>query len=263
MSSPESPGTLPVSITPSPQSTDPSLLMPTLTIPSTPTRDALTPTPQPLATVPGPLAQLVAQGPTDQKVIALTFDAGADRGHAAAILSTLEQMNVPSTFGMTGLWAAENPDLLRRIVADGHQIMNHTNDHQSFTGLSTNSPPLTRAERLDELATADAIFTLLLGHSTKPFFRPPYGDYNTSVLTDAFAAGYFEVVNWTVDSGGWRGWDAARILTHCENSATPGAIYAFHIGSQSQDYAALPALIVYLSGQGYRFTTIAGLLAGH
>lgn len=263
MSSPESTGTRPVSITPSPRSTEPPLLMPTVTIPSVPTRDAMSPTPQPLATVPGPLAQLVAQGPTDQKVVALTFDAGADRGHAAAILSTLEQLNAPSTFGMTGLWAEANPDLMRRIVADGHQIMNHTNDHQSFTGLSTNSPPLTRTERLQELATADAIFSPFLNHSTKPFFRPPYGDYDESVLTDAFAAGYFEVVNWTVDSGGWRGWDAAKILTHCENSATPGAIYAFHIGSQSEDYAALPALIGYLSGQGYRFTTLAGLLAGH
>ena len=69
--------------------------------------------------------------------MALTFDAGADRGHAEQILDTLANYGVVASFGLTGHWAKENPDLVERMVAEGHMLFNHTYSHRSFTGFST------------------------------------------------------------------------------------------------------------------------------
>lgn len=69
--------------------------------------------------------------------VALTFDAGADRGYAEAILDTLDEYGIKASFGITGHWAEENPDLVARMVEDGHMVFNHTWTHRSFTGFST------------------------------------------------------------------------------------------------------------------------------
>src|SRR5579859_3770552 len=91
--------------------------------------------------------RVVSIGPSSTHAVALTFDAGADRGYAARILQTLEHERVHASFGMTGLWAIANPDLLRRMVRDGDQLINHTYDHRSFTGVSTKTLPLSAAQR--------------------------------------------------------------------------------------------------------------------
>src|SRR5436190_5268145 len=78
----------------------------------------------------------ISRGPADCNAVALTFDAGADRGYAEQILDILHQEQVPASFGMTGLWASQNPDLIQRMVEDGHEFINHTWDHRSFTGFS-------------------------------------------------------------------------------------------------------------------------------
>src|SRR5690606_33655847 len=80
---------------------------------------------------------------TSERVIALTFDAGSDRGYAPMILDVLKQEGIRATFGMTGSWAEQNPDLILRIVNEGHMMMNHTWSHRSFTGQSAANPLLT------------------------------------------------------------------------------------------------------------------------
>ena len=110
---------------------------------------------------------------------------------------------------------------------------------------------LTRAERFSELDRTEDIVKQVTGKSTKPFFRPPYGDYDASVNTDVGLNGYAYNVLWTVDSRGWMGLSAAEITQRCLSMAEPGAIYIFHVGSASQDAAALPAIISGLRAQGY------------
>jgi peptidoglycan/xylan/chitin deacetylase (PgdA/CDA1 family) len=117
-------------------------------------------------------------------------------------------------------------------------------------------------ERLDQLARTDAVLTRVTGHSTQPWFRPPYGDYDASVNRDVAAAGYRYNVLWTVDSLGWQGLSPAAISARCLQRAEPGAIYLFHVGAASQDAAALPAIIAGLREQGYAFGTVADLLEG-
>lgn len=214
-----------------------------------------------LTLAPAPRAQTVSVGSTQQHVVALTFDAGADRGYAPRILQTLEADHVRATFGMTGLWAERNPDLVRRMARDHDAFINHTYDHRSFTGLSTQSAPLTVQQRTWEIERADREIVRLTGHSARPYFRPPYGDYDAATLTLVRKLGYRYSIMWTVDSGGWEGISVASILQRCLSGVRPGAILLMHVGIQSQDGIALRSLIADLKHRGYHFATIPQLLS--
>lgn len=217
-----------------------------------------TPTPaRPRTTGP---AQVIDRGVTTRRSVALTFDAGADRGYAEAILNELRRQRVRASFGMTGVWAQANPDLVQRMAAEGHQLMNHSYDHDSFTGLSTGRRAQTPAQRVWQLQTTEAIINELTGASTLPYFRSPYGDTDASVLRDIGANGYGYNVLWTVDSRGWLHYTAGQIIQRCLAQAAPGAIYVMHVGIQSQDGPALPQIINGLREQGYSFETIDQIL---
>jgi peptidoglycan/xylan/chitin deacetylase (PgdA/CDA1 family) len=189
-------------------------------------------------------------------LVALTFDAGADRGYAEDILDRLAEDHVPASFGITGAWARANPELVRRMAADGHLVINHTLDHRSFTGLSDSLGGLSAAARRAELEQADAIIAPLIGHSTRPFYRLPYGDDDARVAADVAQDGYTRKVGWTVDSLGWRGLLAQDIIARCLKLAAPRAIYVLHVGRESQDGPALPQLIAGLRERGFAFARV-------
>lgn len=231
----------------------------TTTTTATTTTATTTPTTLPTTASPAGPSALVRTLPGVGHAVSLSFDAGSDRGHAALILDTLAAEGITASFGLTGDWAAANDDLVARIAAEGHTIVNHTANHRSFTGLSTGSAPLSPAARLAELQEADDIIAAVTGHTTKPWFRPPYGDYDTSVLADVGAAGYAYTVLWALDSGGWRGWDADTITANCLANASDGAIVLFHVGASSQDAQALPAVIAGLRAAGYDFVPLTAI----
>jgi peptidoglycan/xylan/chitin deacetylase (PgdA/CDA1 family) len=199
--------------------------------------------------------RIVRQFDTSEAVIALTFDAGADRGYAEQILDTLAGRDVKASFGMTGIWAEQNPDLVQRIYAEGHHFINHSWDHPHF-------PAISSAERVDQLARTDNLVYELTGARTKPYFRPPYGEYNADVLADLAANGYTWMIMWTVDTLGWNGYSASQISERVLAGAAPGAIMLMHVGAASQDAAALPGMIDRLRARGYRFATVEELLTG-
>jgi peptidoglycan-N-acetylglucosamine deacetylase len=253
--------------TPTPTPTDvvPTIPADTPTVIPTP---APTPTPEPEPTVvpPPPAtpvteARVVYRGNPARRTVALTFDAGADTGFTADILATLRRERVRASFGLTGAWAARNPDLVRAMAADGHTFINHSYDHPSFTGFSTGMRPLTRDERLLQLSRTETTVRRLTFRSTLPYFRPPYGDLDPSVLRDVGSAGYDTVVMWTVDTFGWRGASANEIIRRSLDLAEPGAIYVLHVGAESQDGPALQGIIDGLRAEGYSFGTIDEVLA--
>ena len=205
-------------------------------------------------------AVVIDRGVVSRRSVALTFDAGADRGYAELILNVLRDYGVRASFGMTGLWARQNPDLVWRMAAEGHRFINHTWDHGSFTGLSTGTRALSRAERWSQLDRTENLLVELTGQSSRPFFRSPYGDVDASVQRDIAPRGYAYNVLWTVDSGGWRGIPARSIVDICLRGARPGAIYVMHVGAAAQDGPALAAVIEGLSAAGYDFETIEEIL---
>ena len=211
--------------------------------------------------VDGPRSVAMARGDGTRRCVALTFDAGADGGRTTAVLDTLAAEHITASFGVTGQWAEANPALLRRMVADGHLLINHTYSHASFTGLSTGAQPLTRAQRWAELDRTEAIIERITGVSSRPYFRPPYGDLDASVLADVGARGYAVTAMWSVDSLGWNGLPGPQITDRVLRLATPGAILIFHVGEASADAQALPAIVGGLRTRGYDFVSVAGLIA--
>lgn len=233
-------------------------------------KPAKTPVPGPTARPEPPepddpsVSQVISQGSSGRREVALTFDAGADRGFAEEILDTLADYGVVASFGITGHWAEENPDLVKRMVKDGHMIFNHTWSHRSWTGFSTadwDAGVLTSAERAQELTdTANVISELTDGYDTAPYFRPPYGDIDDGVLADLADAGYTITVMWSCDSFGWNGATTEEIVGRCGVDTPPGAIILLHVGAQSADANALPALIEAIQSQDLEIVTIEDLL---
>ena len=256
-------GNAPPSPSPSPAASATHTPAPTQTRASTSTASpADTPTVAPAATPAPPpeRAVVVRQGTSGRRSVALTFDAGSDSGYTRDILQTLREKGVRASFCITGRWAEAYPDELLAIAAEGHVLVNHSYDHRSFTGVSTGEPPLTPEERRLEFTRTETTVYRITNRSTQPYFRPPYGDTDATMQSDAAAAGYGYIVMWTVDSFGWNHASADQITSRVLSQAAPGAIVIMHVGSESQDAAALPAVIDGLAAQGYAFETIDELL---
>jgi peptidoglycan-N-acetylglucosamine deacetylase len=163
---------------------------------------------------------------------------------------------------MTGLWAQQNPDLVRRMVAEGHQLINHTWDHASLTGANTGMPPLTADQVAQELGdTASLVRDLTGGYDMAPYFRPPYGDYDATSLGYVYDNGYYLTIWWTCDTHGWAGWGSQQIIDYCTTNIKENEILLLHVGAAAAgDFEALPGLIQFFRDQGYAFVTVEQML---
>jgi peptidoglycan/xylan/chitin deacetylase (PgdA/CDA1 family) len=194
--------------------------------------------------------------PTNQRVVALTFDAGADDGGAPKILAALARGRATATFFMTGRWAQLYPQWARRIAAR-YPIANHTYNHLDLLGLSLQ-------EVKGEVLMAAAAIRRATGRPPVPLFRFPYGSSDASRLALVNHLGY-TVLGWTVDTLGWEGTSmeqsvasvTSRALAHLE----PGEIILMHTGANPNDHStldadALPGIIKAIRARGYRFVTL-------
>jgi peptidoglycan-N-acetylglucosamine deacetylase len=209
------------------------------------------------------LSRVYERGESGRREIALTFDAGADRGKAEEILDTLQEYGVVASFGMTGHWAEENPDLIQRMVDEGHMLFNHTYSHRSFTGFSTSEEEavLSREDRQQELIETADIVRDETGYELAPYFRPPYADYDDEVLAQIAEIGYWITLQYSCDSFGWNGASVDEIVEKCGgDNAEPGDIILLHVGAESLDAEALPGLIESLQAQDFTFVTCEELL---
>lgn len=197
---------------------------------------------------------------TTQKVVALTFDAGANADGVDRILPILKENNIKGTFFLTGKFIEKYPDKVRKIVASGGDIGNHTYDHPYLTHLSPEGMKTEIKGAEDAFAKVDGKFD--------PFLRAPYGDRNQSVLDTVSGSGYINI-RWTVDSLGWKGTSGGQTKTSVEQkvlkNTSPGAIIMMHLGSNPDDKThldseALPAIIEKLRSDGYEFKTLSELL---
>lgn len=205
-------------------------------------------------------AEIANRGSAERKEVALTFDAGMGPGYTAVILDTLARRGVKATFGLTGAWCEANPELARRIAAEGHAVINHTFSHTSWTGRSPGTKPLTAEQRRGEIRRAETAIEACTGVTGRPFFRSPYGDQDASVQRDLAALGYRYNVLWTYDSAAWRGRTAEEIVSTGIAAASPGAIYVLHVAEQ-QDALALERLIDGIATAGYGFVTVPRILS--
>jgi peptidoglycan/xylan/chitin deacetylase (PgdA/CDA1 family) len=275
MNAPQAPATVVVSPTPAEVAilspTPTAAVVPTATQPAAAPTVAPTvaPTPKPTAAPTGRstfavpenttgASIVVERGPVDTRTVALTFDAGEGRGYTEEILDLLKAEGIRASFGSTGAWARENPDLILRILDEGHLLFNHSESHKSWTGVSPGTEPLTDEQRTAEVMGAHEAVLEVANHDMAPFWRPPYGDYDAQGQVLLASLGYDYTFWWTCDSLGWNGYSAQEIAEWCgPNTANggPGAIILYHV-SQEQDYLSLEQTIAQYRAEGYEFVTL-------
>jgi gamma-D-glutamyl-L-lysine dipeptidyl-peptidase len=217
----------------------------------------------PAALVPRPryLGRIVDRLSTTDRVVALTFDAGANNAGVARILRVLERTHARATFFLTSRWADLYPDDARAIAAR-YPIGNHTIDHPDLTGLT-----LDAARRQVNGARREIV--AVTGRDPRPLFRFPYGAYDTGRIALVNGLGY-AAIGWTVDTLGWKGTSGgqsaetvrARILSGLQ----PGEIVLMHVGSNptdssTLDASALRAVIAAIRGRGYTLTALPRYIA--
>ena len=177
----------------------------------------------------------------EDKVISVTFDASWGGDKTMAILDLLDQYNAKATFFLVGIWVDKYPELVQEIARRGHEIGNHSDSHAHFTQISD-------AQIRQELKDCSDKIEALTG--TRPtLFRPPYGDYNSKVITVVRDAGY-EAVQWSIDSLDWKNRGVNDLVKRATNNVQKGDIILFHNDSQ-YIVEALPAILQHYQAQGF------------
>ena len=189
---------------------------------------------------------------TDQKKVALTFDAAWGNEDTQKILDILKEKNVHATFFMTGGWVKNYPEDVKAILAAGHDLGNHSENHKNMSKLSSD-------EQKQELLSVHERVRQLTGYEMF-LFRPPYGDYDDSVVLTARECGYYPI-QWDVDSLDWKDYGTDAILDRVLNHSHlgNGSIILCHNGAK-YTAQALERLITGLQEKGYRIVPVSELI---
>lgn len=189
---------------------------------------------------------------TKEPKIALTFDAAWGNEDTGKILEVLKKHDVHVTFFMTGGWVENYPDDVKAILAAGHDLGNHSENHKNMSQLSDE-------EKKEELMKVHDKVRTLTGYEMF-LFRPPYGDYDNAVVNVAKDCGYY-TIQWDVDSLDWKDYGVDSIIKtvtehkHLGN----GSIILCHNGAK-YTAQALDTLITKLKEKGYTFVPVSELI---
>lgn len=193
-------------------------------------------------------------GDTDKKELFLTFDNGYENGYTEKVLDVLKEKQVPATFFVTGHYLKTAPDLVIRMVEEGHIVGNHSWNHPSL-------PNIGDGKLIEELNSVKEKFTELTGVKEMNYLRPPRGEFNERSLVLSEKLGYTNVF-WSMAYKDWdinnqKGGDYA--YREIMKRIHPGAIMLIH--SVSSDNAeALPRVIDDARKQGYVFKSLDDLM---
>lgn len=193
-------------------------------------------------------------GDPSEKVIYLTFDAGYENGCTEQILDVLKKHQVPAAFFLVGSYIRQHPDLVRRMVAEGHTVGNHTMHHYDMSKIS--DPGAFRRE-LEDL---EAIYQEVVGAPMEKYYRPPQGIYSEENLKQAQRLGYKTVfwslayVDWKQDSQPSRDAAFSKLIPRIH----PGAVVLLHSTSKT-NAEILDELLTKWESLGYRFAPVADL----
>lgn len=186
------------------------------------------------------------------QVLALTFDDGPHAQNTPRLLDILKQRGVKATFFVVGQNAAEYPDILKRIVADGHELANHSYTHPILASLG-------EAALRDQLDKTHQAVLKATGVTMK-VMRPPYGALSEPQRRWSHANFGYRTILWDVDPLDWKFRDAARVESEILGHAKSGSIVLSHdIHKSTVD--AMPSTIDALAAKGFKFVTVSELLA--
>jgi polysaccharide deacetylase family sporulation protein PdaB len=189
---------------------------------------------------------------TDKPQVALSFDAAWGNEDTQTLLDILDKYQIKTTFFMTGGWIEAYPDDVKKIAAAGHDLGNHSENHKQMSELSSE-------ECMTEIMTAHEKVKALTGIEMT-LFRPPYGDYNNTLIETATNAGY-HAIQWSVDSLDWKDYGVDSIVDTVLNhkALENGAIILMHNGAKyTKD--ALERVIVGLQEKGFEIVPVSQLI---
>jgi peptidoglycan/xylan/chitin deacetylase (PgdA/CDA1 family) len=223
------------------------------------------------------LNRSIVRGNPSRRYVSLTFDGGSMATGADSILDILARRNVQTTMFLTGQFVERYPELVKRMLADGHEIGNHTYNHPHLTLYDSLRQHVTRPEVNREfifwqLKHTDSLFFQLTGQHMVPFWRAPYGEVNPEIIQWAAEAGYMHV-HWgrALDTRDWMADEnqpgylpADKVLRNIlemaeEDAKLNGGIILMHLGTQRETapmYTVLDSLINGLRARGYNLVSV-------
>ncbi|WP_432627566.1 delta-lactam-biosynthetic de-N-acetylase [Brotaphodocola sp.] len=194
-------------------------------------------------------------GDTKENKIYLTFDAGYENGNTPAILDALKKHHAPATFFVVGNYIQTSPDLVKRMIAEGHTVGNHTFHHPDMSKIAT------KKSFSEELESLEKLFEETTGQKMTRFYRPPQGKYSESNLQMAKELGYHTFF-WSL---AYVDWYEDRQPTHEDafkkllGRIHPGAIVLLHSTSRT-NAEILDELLTKWEEMGYSFHAISELV---
>jgi len=193
-------------------------------------------------------------GKDDEKTVYLTFDAGFENGYMETILDTLKEKGVPAAFFVVGTYIRDNPELIRRIAAEGHIVGNHTMHHPDMSAISA-MDVFTK-----ELQETSDLYLEAVGTEMPRYYRPPQGKFSEENLAMAKELGYKTVfwslayVDWNRESQPTRDQAFSKLMPRLH----PGAVLLLHSTSQT-NAEIMGELIDAYRGEGYTFKSLDDL----
>ena len=192
-------------------------------------------------------------GDGSRKVLYLTFDAGYENGNMPAILDALKKHHAPAAFFVVGHFVETEPNLIHRMVAEGHTVGNHTYHHPNMANADA-------AKFTQELQSLETLFATVAGRPIDKFYRPPEGKFTLENLQQAQAMGYRTIfwslayVDWKPDAQPTQEEAYAKLLPRVHD----GAIVLLH-STSATNAAILDDLLTRWEEMGYTFATLASL----
>ena len=210
-----------------------------------------TPVPTPAGQAPPPKISY-SSCHVDGPYLAMTFDDGPHPVLTPKLLDILKARGIKATFFVIGQNAEKYPDIVRRIVAEGHEIANHTWSHPQLTKIAPGALH-------DEITKTSEVLADITSHPPT-LMRPPYGA--TSPLINQWLSHDLgmKVIIWSVDPLDWRYHDSARVQSTILAGASPGAIILSH-DIHATTVAAMPETLDRLLAKGFQFVTVSELIA--
>ena len=190
-------------------------------------------------------------GDTGEKVLYLTFDAGYENGFTEQILDVLQQHQAPAAFFLVGHYLEQNPELVQRMVREGHIVGNHTWTHPDMSKIGEKSA------FAGELEQVESAYREITGQELEKYYRPPQGIYSEENLAMAKELGY-KTVFWSLAYVDWNN-DAQPTAQEAFSKLLPrthnGAVVLLHSTSQT-NAAILDELLTRWESDGYRFASL-------
>lgn len=188
---------------------------------------------------------------TDEKVVALSFDAAWGSDSTQKILDTLTEYDIKANYFVVSFWAEKYADLLKSLSDSGRvEVGTHSVTHPHMAQKS-------RSEIALELSDSVKTIESITGKKVE-LFRPPFGEYTDTVIEECEKQGLYPI-QWDVDTLDWKGISAEQIAARVVNNVTNGSIVLMH-NDGANTAAALPAIITALKDAGYTFKTIGELI---